>query len=183
MQIQVFRQPSSARSTLGEMHIDGQFECFTLEDVVRPVKIKGMTAIPAGSYEVIVSFSARFKRLLPLLLNVPEFDGIRIHAGNTDADTEGCLLVGQTQSPDFIGKSRPAFDQLFAKLQDAAAREKIFIEIVAPGAAPVAASAPVTASRPVRVGMTRPVAKKKAAARPAKPAKAAKPAKKSKAKA
>lgn len=168
MQIQVFRQASSARSTLGEMHIDGQFECFTLEDVVRPVKVKGMTAIPAGSYEVIISFSERFKRLLPLLLNVPNFDGVRIHAGNTDADTEGCLLVGQTQSADFIGKSRAAFDQLFAKLQAASAREKIFIEIVALGAP--ATAAPVTARPPVRVAMTRPLTRKAAPVKAAKPA-------------
>lgn len=173
MQIQVFRKTLSARSTIGELHIDGQFECFTLEDAVRPVKIKGLTAIPTGSYEVIINFSARFKRPLPLLLNVPNFDGVRIHAGNTDADTEGCLLVGQTQAADFIGKSRPAFDALFAKLQAAATHEKIFIEILPPGGA---ITAPVAAKAPVRVAMTRPVARK------ASPAKKAKKPKKAQAK-
>ncbi|MFG6487792.1 DUF5675 family protein [Roseateles sp. BYS78W] len=154
MQIQVFRKTLTASSTIGELHLDGQFECYTLEDCVRPVKIKGMTAIPAGSYEVVINFSERFQRLLPLLLNVPNFDGVRIHAGNTAADTEGCLLVGQTQSADFIGKSRAAFDALFPKLQAAAAREKIFINILMPDAGAPAA--------PARLAMTRPAAKKAA---------------------
>jgi len=164
MQIQVFRKTLTARSTIGELHLDGQFECYTLEDCVRPVKIKGMTAIPAGSYEVVINFSARFQRLLPLLLNVPNYDGVRIHVGNTDADTEGCLLVGQTQSADFIGKSRAAFDTLFPKLQAAAAREKIFIDIISPDAPP----APMTAAAPVRLAMTRPAAPKKSAPKPGK---------------
>jgi hypothetical protein len=133
MDLKVLRKELTARSTIGELHVDGKFECFTLEDAVRPVKIKGVTAIPAGVYEVVVNFSERFKRPLPLLLNVPNFDGVRIHAGNTDADTEGCLLVGRTKAADFIGGSRPAFDALFAKIQRAAAREKVFLEIARPG--------------------------------------------------
>jgi hypothetical protein len=65
----------------------------------------------------------------PLLLNVPNFDGIRIHPGNTDQDTEGCILVGQTKRKDFIGNSRAAFQALFTKLETAAAHEKIFVTI------------------------------------------------------
>ena len=101
---------------------------------MRPVKIKGVTAIPAGVYEVVVNFSQRFQRPLPLLLGVSNFDGVRIHAGNTDADTEGCLLVGKSKAADFIGGSRAAFDALFPKIQHAAMREKIFIEIAQPDA-------------------------------------------------
>jgi hypothetical protein len=89
-----------------------------------------MTAIPAGTYEVVINFSERFKRPLLLLLKVPDFEGVRIHPGNTEADTEGCILVGRMKPPDFIGESRVAFEALFTKMQDAAAREKIFIEIV-----------------------------------------------------
>jgi hypothetical protein len=133
MELKVLRKELTAKSTIGELHVDGAFECYTLEDAVRPVKIKGVTAIPAGVYEVVVNFSQRFQRPLPLLLHVPNFDGVRIHAGNTDADTEGCLLVGKTKAADFIGASRAAFDALFAKIQRAAAREKIFIEIAQPG--------------------------------------------------
>ena len=68
MDLQLIRKEFTQRSTIGELSVDGQFECYTLEDMVRPVKIKGMTAIPAGAYEVVVTFSARFQRLLPDLL-------------------------------------------------------------------------------------------------------------------
>lgn len=116
-------------STIGELSIDGTFECYTLEDKVRPVKVKGLTAIPAGDYEVIINYSARFKRQLPLLLNVPGFDGIRIHTGNTSKDTEGCILVGKTKGKDFIGLSKAAFNALFEKMKKASERGKIFIHI------------------------------------------------------
>jgi hypothetical protein len=130
MNITVARKEFTEKSTIGDLLIDGEFECFTLEDCVRPVKIKSMTAIPAGVYEVVINFSQRFKRPLPLLLKVPDFEGVRIHPGNTNADTEGCILVGRVKQPDFIGESRVAFEALFTKMQDAAAREKIFLEIV-----------------------------------------------------
>jgi hypothetical protein len=129
MEIQVTRKEFTQQSTIGELSVDGKFECFTLEDMVRPVKLKGMTAIPAGSYEVVVTFSERFQRLLPLLLNVPGFDGVRIHTGNTDLDTEGCILVGKAKKTDAIQSSKAAFDDLFPKIQAAAQREKIFIHI------------------------------------------------------
>ena len=113
-------------STIGELYVDGVFECYTLEDIERDVKIKSETAISKGTYKVIVTMSNRFKRLLPLLINVPDFQGVRIHSGNTNHDTEGCILVGQTRSKDFIGKSRKAFDNLFKKIQKA---KSITIEI------------------------------------------------------
>jgi hypothetical protein len=105
-------------STIGELYVDGERECFTLEDRVREgPKVPGKTAIPEGTYAVIITQSARFKRELPLLLEVPGFTGIRIHPGNTAENTEGCILVGQTRGADWIGRSRAAFDPLFAKLQ------------------------------------------------------------------
>ena len=113
-------------STIGELYVDGVFECYTLEDIERDVKIKSETAISKGTYKVIITMSNRFKRLLPLLMNVPNFQGVRIHSGNTNHDTEGCILVGQTRSKDFIGKSRKAFDILFKKMQKA---KSITIEI------------------------------------------------------
>jgi len=129
MQLTVERTIFTSRSTIGQLFVNGLFECFTLEDVVRPVKIPGMTAVPEGVYVVSVSFSERFKRLLPEVHNVPNFTGVRIHPGNTDADTEGCILVGQTRSTDFVGGSRAAFSKLFAAIQSAAQREKIFLEV------------------------------------------------------
>jgi hypothetical protein len=127
MVITVKRLYKTDVSVIGELSIDGIFECFTLEDVERPVKIKSETAIPKGTYKVIINQSNRFKRLLPLLLNVPEFEGVRIHPGNTNHNTEGCILVGQTRKKDYIGQSRKAFDKLFKKMQ---AAKNITIKII-----------------------------------------------------
>jgi len=117
MKIQIKRLHKTENSTIGEMTIDGKWECYTLEDVERDVKIKSETAIPKGTYKVIINQSNRFKKLLPLLLNVSNFEGVRIHPGNTNHDTEGCILVGRTKSKDFIGQSRKAFESLFAKMK------------------------------------------------------------------
>jgi hypothetical protein len=130
MQIKVIRKEYSTKSTIGELYIDNRFECFTLEDRIRAQKVPGTTAIPVGNYEVGVTWSNRFKRPLPLLMNVPNYEGVRIHTGNTDENTEGCLLVGKTKRPDFVGGSKLAFDALFTKIQEAAQREKVFLEIV-----------------------------------------------------
>lgn len=119
MKIEVKRLHRTDNSTIGELTIDGKFECYTLEDIERYVKIKGETAIPKGTYKVIINQSNRFKRLLPLLIGVPNFEGVRIHAGNSNHDTEGCILVGQNRSVDYITKSRKAFDSLFKKMQGA----------------------------------------------------------------
>lgn len=117
--------------TIGQIEIDSRFECWTLEDVVRPVKIYGKTAIPKGLYKVIINRSNRFKRDLPLLLDVPNFAGIRIHPGNTAGHTEGCILVGQIKGQYSIARSRAAFNELFAKLKRAFDRkESIQINIV-----------------------------------------------------
>lgn len=129
MELRVERTDRSGNSTIGNLYVNDQFECYTLEDVERPVKIKGKTAIPAGRYEVVINQSQRFGRLLPLFLNVPNFEGVRIHPGNTAADTEGCILVGETKSEGSIGQSKVAFERLFNKLKTASETEKIFIEI------------------------------------------------------
>jgi hypothetical protein len=129
MELRVRRFEFSDESTIGELAVDGQFECYTLEDKVRPTKVAGKTAIPAGRYEVVINFSQRFQKPLPFLLNVPNFEGIRIHPGNVSANTEGCILVGDTKSENFIGDSRVAFNRLFEKMKAAAETEKIFIEI------------------------------------------------------
>jgi hypothetical protein len=123
-------------ATTGDLYIDGVWECATLEDKVRPVKIKGETAIPAGEYEILLTWSPRFKTILPLLIDVPGFDGIRIHPGNTADDTEGCLLVGekviQHAGVPFLTHSRRAFERLFARLDEAnKRREKLIIEVQA----------------------------------------------------
>ena len=103
--------------TIGELSIDGAFECWTLEDVVRDEKIPGETAIPSGTYNVIITMSNRFKRELPLLENVPNFTGVRIHPGNTSEDTEGCILVGRGKTDKTVTESKAAFNALYGKIQ------------------------------------------------------------------
>jgi len=128
MILELIRKWFSDNSTIGELFVDGEWFCFSLEDVVRDgIKVQGETAIPTGVYSVIINYSLRFKRDMPLLLNVPDFSGIRIHAGNTDEDTEGCILVGQERGVDRIMKSKAAYNALFAKLK--AAEEEITITI------------------------------------------------------
>ena len=117
MKLLLKRLHRTDNSTIGELSIDGKFECYTLEDKERDVKIKSETAIPKGTYKVIINKSNRFKKLLPLLIDVKNFEGVRIHPGNTNHDTEGCILVGSKRSLDFIGGSRVAFDKLFKKMQ------------------------------------------------------------------
>lgn len=131
MKLTVRRLELTGQSTIGRLAVDGVDFCWTLEDVVRTgPKVYGQTAIPAGTYDVRLTMSNRFKRVLPLLLNVPGFEGVRIHPGNTAADTDGCILVGLGHADDRITDSRAAFDALFARLQAADARgESISLEI------------------------------------------------------
>ena len=94
--------------TIGKLYIDDVYFCDTIEDTVRDLnkngkldngekKIHSKTAIPYGTYEIKWTYSPRFKKYTPQLMNVPSFEGIRIHAGNTSADTEGCLILGKNK--------------------------------------------------------------------------------------
>ena len=94
--------------TFGSLFVDGRWFCFTLEDIMRDVKIPNETAIPMGTYAVALSPSERFHRLLPRLLNVPNFTGILIHGGNTTADTSGCILVGKRRAGTMLLESLQA---------------------------------------------------------------------------
>ena len=121
MLIEVKRFEFQNTHTIGKMYIDGVYECYTLEDVVRNgSKVIGKTAIPTGEYKIIIDKSVRFKQDMPHILNVPNFTGVRIHAGNTSADTDGCILLGTTWSgKDFIGNSKSAYKKFFDKLKQA----------------------------------------------------------------
>lgn len=130
--IQLKRRWSNEKATLGELFLDNDVyrQCYTLEDVVREEKIPGETAIPAGTYQIILAYSQRFLRVMPRLLNVPEYESILIHSGNTDKDTRGCILVGRIiVNANFIGESRVAFNELFDKLDLANRHGKIWITI------------------------------------------------------
>ena len=151
MKLKLVRRWYTNKSTIGELYI-GESEnsfCFTLEDAlpqiaidihlvwnktnaasVRQLKKHGETAIPFGEYEVALTWSNKFKRFMPLIMNVPLYEGVRIHSGNRPEDTEGCLLVGKIRGEDFVGRSREAFGELFPLLEVASIKEKILLAIV-----------------------------------------------------
>lgn len=139
-QLRVIRQASDRfGGTYGDLWIDNHRACYTLEDQIRelegvPVsswKIKGETAIPAGSYTMIFSKSVRFGIILPEILEVPGFSGIRIHTGNVIEDTEGCLLVGLTHAREgarpWLGRSRDAYKLTIGRLDQTIAH-RILVE-------------------------------------------------------
>lgn len=111
MKLELNRIAKKPLYTIGQLFVDGKYFCDTLEDRCRDLdreeKVMHETAIPEGTYEVIVNVSVRFKRKLPLLLDVPYFTGIRIHRGNTDKDTSGCILVGENKHPGRVINSTP----------------------------------------------------------------------------
>jgi len=105
--------------TIGKLYVDGDYLCDTLEDKHRSdgIKVYGETCIPEGTYRVILNYSNRFKKIMPLLLNVFGFIGIRIHSGNTDKDTLGCILVGENKFKGALINSRIAFANLMSLLE------------------------------------------------------------------
>lgn len=137
MELLLKRSVKTDTSTIGKLSVDGKFLCLTLEDKDRDLvntmpaadiaKIKkyAITAIPRGRYQVIVNQSTRFNKLLPLLLDVPGFSGIRIHTGNKPEDTEGCILVGTKQSANWISESRIAFDALMELINKAITKKEL----------------------------------------------------------
>lgn len=120
MQINVKRTFKGPDYTIGKLYIDGHYLCDTLEDTVRPAgtKIAGKTAIPAGTYRVKKTMSPRFKKILPEILDVPGFAGVRIHSGNTAADTEGCLLLGLNKAKGKVLESQTTMAFFMARTPD-----------------------------------------------------------------
>jgi len=145
MKLTLTRRPSQGGATIGKLQIDGAFCCHSLEDEVRQVegqpvadwKIKGATAIPTGSYRVTLENSMHFGRDTLSLNDVPGFLYIRIHAGNTSDDTEGCILLGMQATEVSLvgGTSRPAVALVKASVKAALARgESVTIDISNPQA-------------------------------------------------
>ncbi len=124
----VRRQPNR-EATPGALYIGPNFECFTLEDPEIPdpnpatphneAKVPGRTAIPRGEYDLWLTWSPKFHRVMPEVMNVPGFSGVRIHWGATVADTAGCILTGKGRGKDVLKLSRAAFDALFEKISSA----------------------------------------------------------------
>ena len=128
--------------TEGELYVNGVYFCKTLEDTNRDLnksgqfdnnekKIYGETCIPYGKYKVILSYSPKFKRELPEILEVPDFQGIRIHRGNKISDTLGCILCGEKVKNGYLSNSTPYEIKLVELFKQAKSRnEKSFIEII-----------------------------------------------------
>lgn len=120
---------------LGKMFVDGKLLGQTLEDQDRHLeaggeKIKGQTAIPRGRYKVQLSFSNRFGRIMPEVLDVPQFAGIRIHGGNTEADTEGCPLLGAIRTKTGVAQCAGVNQRLINLIEAAEIRgEDVWLEV------------------------------------------------------
>ena len=126
--------------TIGRLYVDGNYFCDTLEDTVRDLnkngkfdngekKVYGKTAIPYGTYEIKWTYSPRFKKYTPQLMNVPSFEGIRIHSGNTSADTEGCLILGENKQVGKVLNSRATINKFYPIIKKACSEGKVTIEI------------------------------------------------------
>lgn len=135
MKLKVERLWKKPGYTVGRLYVDGKFFCNTLEDTVRDLnrerKVPGKTAIPYGEYKVVFNWSPKFGRNLPRLLNVPAFEGILIHPGNTADNSSGCILVGKNTKVGRLTESRYTSDRLNVLVKDAQRKgESITIEIV-----------------------------------------------------
>lgn len=139
MKIKLVRIALKDTYTIGKLYVDGVYVCDTIEDKDRYLddsmtvseilkrKIKGQTAIPTGHYNIEITYSPKYKRMMPLLLGVKGYSGIRIHSGNTAKDTEGCLLVGKNTVKGMVTDSRNTYQRLFAMMQG---QKNITIDII-----------------------------------------------------
>lgn len=144
MELKLVREHFNEICSIGSLTIENDdLHLYTLEDcdrrlsqtdetsTIKQIKVFGQTAIPYGRYEVAMTYSDRFKQVMPLLLNVKGFEGVRIHAGNTSADTLGCVLVGYQKDilNNKIVNSRAAIAELYMLISESIKREKVFITI------------------------------------------------------
>ena len=126
--------------TIGKLYIDDKYICDTVEDKVRDInkngvfdngekKVYGETAIPYGTYEVKWTYSNRFKKYMPEILSVPNFSGIRIHSGNTAADSLGCIIVGENKVVGKVLNSRATVNKLYPIIEKGGKAGKVTITI------------------------------------------------------
>ena len=142
MRIELVRIAFKSTYTIGKLYVDDTYFCDVLEDVDRGLdssmteseilekKVKGQTAIPTGHYVINITYSPKYKRMMPLLLDVKGFSGIRIHSGNSSKDTEGCLLVGKNKKVGMVLESRDTYQRLFKMMEG---QKEITIDITRKG--------------------------------------------------
>lgn len=138
MKIKLIRKYRKETYTIGKLYLDGVYFCDTIEDRDRGLnndmglaeimakKRYGETAIPYGTYDVEITYSPKYKRMMPEIKGVKGFSGIRIHSGNTSKDTLGCLIVGKNTQVGMVTESRKTYNALFALMKD---KKDITIEI------------------------------------------------------
>ena len=125
MHVDIIRYRSSDRSTFGKLYIDGIYQCYTLEDAYRAQKVDGETRIPSGTYVLDLRVSPRFTpkygHKMIWVKDVPNFEYILIHCGNTVKDTEGCILVGEAiiESNGVLLNSRSAYNNFYPLIANA----------------------------------------------------------------
>lgn len=141
MEITLIRFAYRSDYTIGKMYVNDAYFCDTLEDTNRDLnkngrfdngetKVYGGTCIPFGHYTVDLTMSAHFKRVLPILVGVPDFAGVRIHRGNEPSDTLGCILVGENKIKGKVINSTPYEEKLVQMMKAAKGRgETISITI------------------------------------------------------
>lgn len=137
MDLIVNRRLLNPLDSIGDLSINGVFQCFTLEPTMREIsgqpvsswKIQDKTAIPVGRYRLTLTYSPKFQRTMPLLVAVPGYEGVRLHWGNYPGDTDGCILTGQQQGTDEVLASKLAFEALYPKIQSAVNGEGAWITI------------------------------------------------------
>lgn len=139
MRITLIRIANRPTYCIGKLYIDGVYQCDVIEDTDRGLddkmkeseilkkKIKGQTAIPTGVYPVVITYSPKYKKPMPLIDKVKGYSGIRIHSGNTAKDTEGCLIVGKNKEVGKVLESRKTYNALFKILTET--KERIIIDI------------------------------------------------------
>ncbi|MCI4437559.1 MAG: hypothetical protein JHC33_12195 [Ignisphaera sp.] len=140
MELKLVRKHYGESFTEGKLFINNGFQCYTVEDKDRKLetegcesKVQNMTCIPKGTYKVTISMSKRFNQFMIEVLDVPCFKGIRIHSGNSSADTEGCIIVGKSNTRDddnWVGESRIAYEYLHKKVKEALSTgEEVTLEV------------------------------------------------------
>lgn len=142
MKIEIKRLWKKSNYTIGKVYIDGKYFSESLEDKdrgltstmpleeIKKIKVKDNTAIPIGTYQVLYTYSPRFKRMLPLIDNVLGYEGVRFHAGNSIADTSGCILLGKNTKVGMVTESRVTCNNFYKLIEEAIKKgEKITLEI------------------------------------------------------